>query len=70
MDKNSKIFFSNSIDEQLLETKKLPITLSRAGFVFDQESNLEDTLCSVQLIGKNYKMNNSILISNEYNTII
>ncbi len=65
MDKNSKIFFSNSIDEQFLETKKLPITLSRAGFVFDHESNLENTLCSVQLIGINYKTTNSNLSQSE-----
>ncbi len=58
MHKDFKIFLSNLKDDSLDESKKLPITLNRAGFIFDETNGTEDeiskTICSVQIIGKTY----------------
>jgi hypothetical protein len=55
---NYKIFLSNIRDEKLKETLKLPLTLNRAGFVFDEAKDPREEIavsdCSVQIIGKTY----------------
>jgi hypothetical protein len=55
---NYKIFLSNVKDEKLRETLKLPLTLNRAGFSFDEsqdpEKEIAESVCSVQIIGKSY----------------
>ena len=58
---NYKIFFSNVREEALQEAKKLPITLDRAGFIFEDDTNsekIENTVCAVQIIGKKYESTN------------
>jgi hypothetical protein len=61
----SNIFLSNIHEESLHETKRLPITLNRAGFVFSDEHTIENTLCSVQFIGKSYNNSSANLSESE-----
>ncbi len=71
---NYKIFFSNVREEALQEAKKLPITLDRAGFIFEDDTNgekIENTVCAVQIIGKKYATTNSGLsVSEEHFNLV
>jgi hypothetical protein len=70
-----KIFLSNVKDEKLRESLRLPITLNRAGFVFEDSQpateQIADSSCAVQIIGKSYQRtgNNSSLSEEHFNEI-
>lgn len=75
MNKDFKIFLSNIKELGLSESETLPVTLNRAGFVFDEKNKPEDeigkTICSVQIIGKTYTdMGNNMSLSEHHFNVV
>jgi hypothetical protein len=75
MNKDFKIFLSNIRESGLQESLNLPVTLNRAGFIFDEANPAEDeignTLCSVQIIGKTYtEVNASMSLSEHHFNVV